>query len=134
MLKKGTESQEIVPKVGNERSLRIFRPKDKISGPKKRSLLNSNHVLATTGKNCPKKKVAFSRINVSLSRNFGFFGVKMHFWPKKHFLAERKNGLFSVIPAWTGSVVILGHFLMAQTVPRSFVENGPKLRVLILMN
>ena len=53
----------------------------------------------------------------------------MHFWPKKHFLAERKNDRFSVIPAWTGSVVILGYFLMARMVPPSFVEKGPKLRV-----
>ena len=33
----------------------------------------------------------------------------MHFQPKKHFSAERKNGRFSVIPARTESVVILGH-------------------------
>ena len=45
------------------------------------------------------------------------------------FSAERKNGHFSVIPARTGSVVLLGHFLMARTVPPSFVEIGPKLRV-----
>ena len=43
--------------------------------------------------------------------------------------AERKNARFSVIPARTGSVVLLGHFLMAWTVPPSFVEIGPKLRV-----
>ena len=53
----------------------------------------------------------------------------MHFWPKKQFSANPTNGCFSVIPARTGSVVI---FLMAWTVPPSFVENGPKLRVLIL--
>ena len=34
----------------------------------------------------------------------------MHLWPKNHFSAEYKNGSFSVIPAWTRSVVILGHF------------------------
>ena len=34
----------------------------------------------------------------------------MHFWPKKHFSAERKNVRFSVIPDQNGSVVILGHF------------------------
>ena len=32
------------------------------------------------------------------------------------------------------SVVILGHFLMARMVPSSFVENGPKLSVLIIVN
>ena len=41
-------------------------------GPKKEvPLLYSNHVLATTGKSCSKKKVAFSQINISLLRNFG---------------------------------------------------------------
>ena len=29
---------------------------------KKKSLLYSNHVMATTGKNCSKKKVAFAQI------------------------------------------------------------------------
>ena len=45
-----------------------------------------------------------------LKKFWVFFLVKMHFWPKKHFSAERKNGCFSVIPARTGSVVNLGHF------------------------
>ena len=49
----------------------------------------------------------------------------------KKIFAKSKNGRFSVIPALAGSVVILGHFLMARTVPPSFVEIGPKLRVLI---
>ena len=43
--------------------------------------------------------------------------------------AKRKNARFFVIPARTRSVVLLGHFLMARTVPPSFVEIGPKLRV-----
>ena len=54
------------------------------------------------------------------------------FFSKKHFLAERKNSCFSVIPARTGSFVILGHFLMAQRCSPSFIENGSKLRVLII--
>ena len=47
-------------------------------GPKKKhTLLNPNHVLATTGKSCLKKKVAFSRINISILRIFGcFWGIK----------------------------------------------------------
>ena len=55
--------------MGHQRKLgpygknRIFGPKTKILGPKKRdSLLDSNHVLATTGKSCSKKKVAFAQI------------------------------------------------------------------------
>ena len=78
-------------------------------------------------------EVPFSKINISLLRNFGrFFETKPFFFSKKHFLAERKNSFFSVIPARTGSVVILGHFLMAQRCSPSFIENGSKLRVLII--
>ena len=45
-----------------------------------------------------------------LWQKLDFFAKNWDFGPKKnHFSAERKNGHFSVIPAWTGSVVILGH-------------------------
>ena len=47
-------------------------------------------------------------------------------------LAERKNGCLSVIPARTRSVVNVGHLFGARTVPPSFVDHGPKLRVLVL--
>ena len=122
------KKSKIAPNVGNERSLwglqtgrwqklgscsrnRIFWPKTKISGPRKHPLLNSNHVLATTGKSCSKKKVPFSKIDISLLRNFRwFFGIKCISGQKKHFSAEPKNGRFSVIPARTRSIVILGHF------------------------
>ena len=81
----GTKSRKIVPKVGNEASLlnqakigpliKIgvvwqkfdFWAKNRDSWQKK---LNSNHVLATTGKSCSKKKVPFSKINIRLLRNF----------------------------------------------------------------
>ena len=38
------------------------------------------------------------------------FWGKTHFEAKNHFSAERKNACFSVIPARTGFVVLLGHF------------------------
>ena len=67
------------------------------------------------------------------SKFWVFFGEKKtDFRPKKCFSAKLENGHFSVIPTRTRSVVILGHFLMAWTVPPSFVDDGPKLRVLIL--
>ena len=48
----------------------------------KKPLPNGQHVLATTGKSCSKKKVAFFQINISLLRNFGcFFWDKTYFWP-----------------------------------------------------
>jgi len=58
-----------------------------------------------------------------------FLGYEAFLAKKKHFSAERKNGRFSVIPAWTGSVVILGHFLMVRPVPPSYVENGPNIQI-----
>ena len=57
------------------------------------------------------------------------FWGKTHFEAKNHFSAKRKNACFSVIQARTGFVVLLGHFLMARTIPPSFVEIGPKLSV-----
>ena len=51
-----------------------FWTKHQNFGPKKRGpLLDSNHVLATTGKSYSKKKFAFSQIDISLLRNFGCF-------------------------------------------------------------
>ena len=42
-------------------------------GAKKNSLLDSNYVLAMTGKSCAKKKIPFSQINISLVANLGLF-------------------------------------------------------------
>ena len=71
-------------------------------------------------------------MNISLLANFGcFFGEKTDFGPKHRFSAKPKNGRFSIIPSGTRTVVIVGHFLDGP-VPPSFVENGPKLRVLII--
>ena len=93
---------------------------------KKRSLL------ATTGQICAKNKAPFSQINISLLADFDcvFLEEKTDFWPKNRFLTKRKHGRFSVIPAGTRSVVNVGYFLVARKVPPSFVDHGPKLRVL----
>jgi len=80
--------------------------------------INIKNVLAVAGKSCANKKVPFSQINISLLADF---------WPKEHYSANHKSGRFSVIPAGTRSVVIVGHFLMAPTVPPSFVDGGPNL-------
>ena len=68
----------------------------------KNTLLNRNHVLATTGQ-------SFYKENGTL-------------FPKKYqyligFLAKRKNGRFSVIPAGTRSVVNVGHFFSGPDGP-----------------
>ena len=64
-----------------------FRAKIRIFGAKKKhTLLNRNHVLATTGQSCAKEKVPFSQINISLLADFGcYFG-------------EEKNGLSARFP------------------------------------
>ena len=45
-----------------------FCQKPRFWAKKKRSLLDSNHVLATTGKSCSNKKVAFSPKEISVSK------------------------------------------------------------------
>ena len=79
------------PKVGDFRAeIPIFWPQ------KKRTLFNSDHVLATTGQSCQKKKVPFSQMNISLLANFGiFFGKKRIFGP---FSAFRQNVKTAVSP------------------------------------
>ena len=56
---------------GHMAKIGFFGQKPRFWAQKKRSLLDSNHVLATTGNSCSKKKVAFSQINISLLGNFG---------------------------------------------------------------
>ena len=51
-----------------------FLAKNRDFGPKKkRSLLDSNHVLATPGKSCSKKKVAFAQIIITQNIILGDF-------------------------------------------------------------
>ena len=74
----------------------IFRSKSGFLGPKKKSLFNRNHVLATTGQSCQKKKIPFSPMNISLLANFGScFEKKRIFGP---FSAFRQNVKTAVSP------------------------------------
>ena len=96
---------------GRMAKIGIFGQKPRFCAQKKESLLNGNHVLATTGKSCSKKKIGFFPNECqSLKKFWVIFWVKTLFWPKNHFSAKRKNVRFSVIPAQTGSIVILGHY------------------------
>ena len=47
---------------GRMAKMGFFGQKQRFQAQKKRSLLYSNHVLATTGKSSSKKKVAFAQI------------------------------------------------------------------------
>ena len=49
-----------------------------------------------------------------------FFWRKTDFRPVFRFLAKRKSGHFSVIPAGTGSVVNVGHFFGDPDDPNKF--------------
>ena len=101
----GTKSRKLDPKVpkrSQRRGLRTkngvqyektdFRAEIRIFRAKKNSLLDSNHVLATTGQSCQKKKVPFSQMNISLLANFG---KKRIFGP---FSAFRQNVKTAVSP------------------------------------
>ena len=61
-------------------------------------------------------------MNISLVVNFGFVVVekKADFRTVFRFSANRKNGRFSVNPAGTGSVVIVGHFFGDPDGPNKF--------------
>ena len=69
--------------------------KNRFSGPKKRPLLH-------------RKFWVF------------LFLEKTGFLAKKHFTAKRKNGRFSIIPAGTRSIVIVGHFFDGPDGPTKF--------------
>ena len=91
--------------------------KPSLRAQEKRSLLDSDHVLARTGKSCTNKKYPFPKKYLLA---IFFWGGGIYFWSKKHFAAKRKNGLFSVIPAWTRSVVIVGHLFDGLDGPTKF--------------
>ena len=58
-------------------------------------------------------------------------GKKRIFGPKSLF-GKTLRRLFLVIPAETRSGVNVGHFFVAWTVPPSFIDHSPKLRVLVI--
>ena len=73
-------------KIGLVWQISDILAKTEILGQKKNLLLDSNHVLAMTGRSCSKKKVAFYQIDIRLLKNFGcFFGFKPIFSQKNIF-------------------------------------------------
>ena len=104
---------------GRMAKIGILDQKPRFWAQKKGPLLNGNHVLATIGKSCSKKKVPFSQINNGLLANFGCFLGKNAFLSKKYFSVERKNCHFSVLSARTKSVVIVGHFFVVPDSPQN---------------
>ena len=56
----------------------------------------------------------------------------MHFWPKNTFRLNIKTAISPYFRPGPGPLSFWIIFWMARTVPPSFVENGPKLRVLMI--
>ena len=59
--------------LGREAKIGFFGQKPRFWAQKKHSPPNGHHVLATTGKSCSKKKVAFSQINTTQNIILGDF-------------------------------------------------------------
>ena len=57
-----------------------------------------------------------------------FLVKKTDFWLKNHFSAKRENARFSVTPARTGSVVLLGHFFYGPDDSPEFRWNRTKIK------
>ena len=66
--------------------------------------------------------------------NAFFFWQKTDFRPVFPFLAKRKSGHFSVIPAGTGSVVNVGHFFGDPDGPNKFRWSRTKIKGTSLTN
>ena len=77
-----------------------FRAEIRIFGAKKKnSLLDPNHVLATTGQSCTKEKVPFSQINISLLADFGCYFGKNGFSARfPHFGKAQKRPFTAIFP------------------------------------
>ena len=119
------------PKLGSYGKHRIFWQKTEILGQKNRyHFLILTMFWTTTGKSCSKKKSAFAQI---IKGEMSFWVI---FWGKTHFLGQkplfRPNVKMPVSPWFRpgpGPLSFYVIFFMARTIPPSFVEIGPKLRV-----
>ena len=88
-----------------------FWTKKRNFGPKKNGPTFSNSPCSGHDwKKLFKEKSAFAQIIRGEISFWAIFLGTTHFEAKNHFSAKRKNARFSVIPARTGSVVLLGHF------------------------
>ena len=108
-------------KTGSHTKKRIFGPKSGFLGPKKKATFYlqpcSSHDRAKLSK---EKSTLFPNEYQSFSKFRNFFWKKTDFRPVFRFSAKRKNGRFSVNPAGTGSVVIVGHFFGEPDGPNKF--------------
>ena len=73
-----------------------FWPKTKIMGPKKAHFFTLTMFWPPPEKVVQRKSCLFPNKYQSLKKCWVFFWVKMHFQPKKHFWAERKNGRYTL--------------------------------------
>ena len=92
---------------------------------KKRSFLDSNHVLATTEKSCANKKVPFSQKKYQFLKKFwAFFWVKMHLQPKNTFPLNVKT---AVSPQFRPGLVHNCTIFICSLDVRNIVQGGNPL-------
>jgi len=111
-----------LPKNGVPYEKTDFRAEIRIFGAKKKTPTFylqpcSSHDRAKLSK---EKSTLFPNEYQSFSKFRKFFWKKTDFRPVFRFSAKRKNGRFSVNPAGTGSVVIVGHFFGEPDGPNKF--------------
>ena len=146
---RNSKSRIIDPKLGNKPSLQglptgrwqtlgtysrkwIFGPKTEFSGPKKAHFFTLTMLGPRPGKVVQTKKT-FSQVNISLLANFEcFFLEKTAFGQKNIFWPNIKASVSPKFQQEPGPLSLWVIFLMARTVSTSFVDQGPKLRVLVL--
>ena len=108
-------------KTGSHTKKRIFGPKCGFLGPKKKATFRSQPCSSHDRTKLSKEKsTLFPNEYQSFSKFRTFFWKKTDFRPVFRFSAKRKNGRFSVNPAGTGSVVIVGHFFGEPDGPNKF--------------
>ena len=109
-------------KLGSYGKNQIFGPKNKISGPKKEHFLTLTKFWPRQGKVVQTKKYPFPKYMSVFKQSLGvcFFWKNVDFWPKKHFSAKRKSCRFSVFPAGTKSVVLVGQYFDSPDGPTKF--------------
>ena len=98
-------------KIGSYGRNWIFGPKTEILGPRKGPTFGDLPCSGHNWKKLFKEKSAFAQIIKGGNIILVIFWGKPILRPKTTFWPNVKNALFSAIPAQTGSVVLLGHFL-----------------------
>ena len=122
------------PKLGSYGKNQIFGPKNKISGPKKEHFLTLTKFWPRQGKVVQTKKYPFPKYMSVFKQSLGvcFFGKTWIFGQRNTFPPNVKVAVSPYFRLGPSLLSLWVNILIARTVPPSFVDDGPKLRVLII--